>query len=93
MGSVDASQAILAVKILGRNPQGSDYLATESGLSDLLHIASSLKEKDHLDAACDALRCIANAMLLFEDSRSTFISEEVKGGEVCVKMLNVRGIL
>ncbi|KAG7098154.1 hypothetical protein E1B28_000124 [Marasmius oreades] len=84
----DASQAILAVKILGRNPQGSDYLATESGLSDLLHIASSLKEKDHLDAACDALRCIANAMLLFEDSRSTFISEEVKGGEVCVKMLN-----
>ncbi|KAG7098282.1 hypothetical protein E1B28_000245 [Marasmius oreades] len=84
----DASQAILAVKMLGRNPQGSDHLATESGLSDLLNIASNLKEKGHLDAACEALRCIANAMLLFEGGRSTFISEEVKGGQVCLKMLN-----
>ncbi|KAF9263754.1 hypothetical protein L218DRAFT_901416 [Marasmius fiardii PR-910] len=84
----DANQAILAVKMLGRNPQGSNYLATETGLSDLLIIASSLLEKDNLGAGCEALRCIANAMLLFEGGRSTFLTEEVNGGEICMQMLN-----
>ncbi|KAK1231623.1 hypothetical protein PQX77_005246 [Marasmius sp. AFHP31] len=83
----NASQALLAVKMLGRHPQGSDYLASEAGLSTLLSIATSLKEKDDLNGSCEALKCIANAMLLFEDGRSTFISGEVNGGEVCVKLL------
>ena len=75
--------------MLGRHPQGSEYLASEAGLSTLLSIASNLNEKDDLNASCEALKCIANAMLLFEDGRSTFVSEEVKGGEVCVKLLKV----
>ncbi|KAL0569968.1 hypothetical protein V5O48_011986 [Marasmius crinis-equi] len=72
--------------MLGRHPEGSEYLASEAGLSTLLSIATSLKEKD-LNAFSEALKCIANAMLLFENGRSALISEEVKGGEICVRLL------
>ncbi|EEB96756.1 hypothetical protein MPER_04056, partial [Moniliophthora perniciosa FA553] len=32
--------------------------------------------------------CIANAMLLFDEARASFISKEVPGGETVVAMLN-----
>lgn len=83
----DAAQALLAVKTLGKNPSGSETLATASTLSALLGLSISFK--DDPEASSEALRCIANTMLLFEHARGTFIGKDVGGGETCVGMLDV----
>ncbi|KAF8165135.1 guanine nucleotide exchange factor [Crassisporium funariophilum] len=83
--SKDAAQALLAVKTLGKDPSGSAYLATDANLSTLLNYATTFK--DEHDACSEALRCIANALLLIEDARATFISKGVNGGEACITML------
>jgi len=77
----------LALKTLGKDPAGSSFLATSSNLSTLLGFSTTFK--DDFDAACEALRCIANALLLIDAARSTFISKEVNGANVCVSMLDV----
>lgn len=75
------------MKTLGKDPSGSSFLSTSTNLSALLSL--SAKFKDNHDASCEALRCIANALLLIEDARSTFISKNVDGGDACVMMLEV----
>ncbi|KAK0205981.1 guanine nucleotide exchange factor [Desarmillaria ectypa] len=86
LSSKDAAQALLAVKTLGKNPSGSETLATASTLSTLLGLSTSLK--DDPEASSEALRCIANTLLLFDHARGTFISKDVGGGEICVGMLD-----
>ncbi|KAK0226916.1 guanine nucleotide exchange factor [Armillaria nabsnona] len=86
LSSKDAAQALLAVKTLGKNPSGSETLATASTLSALLGLSISFK--DDPEASSEALRCIANTMLLFEHARGTFIGKDVGGGEICVGMLD-----
>jgi hypothetical protein len=73
---------------LGKNPTGSEVLGTAPNLSILLGLVASLK--DDPEASGEALRCIANAMLLIERARSVFISKEVNGGETCISWLQVR---
>ncbi|EEB95318.1 hypothetical protein MPER_05726, partial [Moniliophthora perniciosa FA553] len=82
----DQAKGLLAVKTLGKKPEGAEQLATTFGLSTLLTLAVDLK--DDIEASSEALRCIANTLLLFDKSRALFISEEVGGGEICVKVLN-----
>ncbi|KAF5368987.1 hypothetical protein D9758_003121 [Tetrapyrgos nigripes] len=81
----DAAHALLAVKTLGKNPSGSEYLATAPALSTFLSLANSFR--DDIDASCEALRCIANTMLLFEQARRTLTTKEVGGGEAVLAML------
>ncbi|THU99140.1 hypothetical protein K435DRAFT_659617 [Dendrothele bispora CBS 962.96] len=81
----DAAQALLAVKTLGKNPSGSEQLATTASLSTLLSLANTLKEDT--DASCEALRCIANTLLLFDHARRTIISKQVGGGDIVTGML------
>jgi len=81
----------LAIKTLGKDPTGSAFLASSANLSALLGFASTFK--DDPEASSEALRCIANALLLIEGGRSTFIGSEVNGGEVCLTMLEVRRVL
>ncbi|KAF8974381.1 guanine nucleotide exchange factor [Flammula alnicola] len=83
--SKDAAQALLAVKTLGKDPTGSRSLASSTNLTTLLGFATTFK--DDPEAASEALRCIANALLLVEEARSTFISKEINGGDVCALML------
>jgi len=83
----DAAQALLAVKTLGKDPAGSKYLAKAPNLLTLLGFATTFK--DDPDASSEALRSIANALLLIEEARSTFISKEVNGGDTCILMLEV----
>ncbi|KAF9535078.1 guanine nucleotide exchange factor [Crepidotus variabilis] len=83
--SKDAALALLAVKTLGKDPSGSAFLASSTNLSTLLGFATTMK--DDQDASCEALRCIANALLLVEGARSTFITKEVNGGDTCITML------
>ncbi|KAJ7929007.1 guanine nucleotide exchange factor synembryn-domain-containing protein [Mycena leptocephala] len=70
---------------LGKNPTGSETLGTAPNLSILLELVASLK--DDPEASGEALRCIANALLLIERARSVFISKEVNGGETCMALL------
>ncbi|KAJ7677217.1 guanine nucleotide exchange factor [Mycena rosella] len=81
----DAALALLAIKTLGKNPTGSEVLGTAPNLSILLALVTSLK--DDPEASGEALRCIANAMLLIERARSILISKEVNGGEMCISLL------
>ncbi|KIK56191.1 hypothetical protein GYMLUDRAFT_230524 [Collybiopsis luxurians FD-317 M1] len=82
----DAAQALLAVKTLGRIPAGSEPLTESSNISTLLELSNSLIKEDK-NASSEALRCIANTMLLYDHARVTFVSREVGGGEACATML------
>ncbi|KAJ4490042.1 guanine nucleotide exchange factor [Lentinula aciculospora] len=82
----DAAQALLAVKTLGKVTSGSQPLSEAGGLSTLLSLTTSLK--DDPEASTQALRCIANTLLLFDHARATFISTEVGGGETSISMLD-----
>ncbi|KAJ3869500.1 guanine nucleotide exchange factor [Lentinula novae-zelandiae] len=86
LAAKDAAQALLAVKTLGRIPSGSEPLSEAGNLSTLLYLSASLK--DEPEASTEALRCIANTLLLFDHARQTLISKEVGGGDVCVSMLD-----
>ncbi|KAI0734889.1 guanine nucleotide exchange factor [Fomitopsis betulina] len=81
----DAFSALLAIKTLGKEPIGSEVIATSANLSTLLALSRSLK--DDADASNEALRCIANALLLISDARDTFIRNEVGGGEAAADLL------
>jgi hypothetical protein len=83
----DAAKALLAVKSLGRDPSGSEFLARPDNLSALLSLSTSYK--DDPDASLESLRCIANALLLIETSRETFLKPPVNGGDFCLNALEV----
>ncbi|OBZ66660.1 hypothetical protein A0H81_13405 [Grifola frondosa] len=85
LSSKDATQALQAVKALGKNPAGSEVIASSANLSTLLGLSQSYK--DNMEASHEALRCIANALLLVEQARVTFITKEVGGGEAVVELL------
>ncbi|KAG2013446.1 hypothetical protein CC2G_010359 [Coprinopsis cinerea AmutBmut pab1-1] len=82
----DAAKALLAVKTLGRDPSGSEVIAQVQNMTALLDFQSSLK--DYPDAANEAIRCIANALLLVESARARFLSTDVNGPDVCVPLLD-----
>ncbi|EJD00790.1 uncharacterized protein FOMMEDRAFT_141603 [Fomitiporia mediterranea MF3/22] len=80
----DAGLALLALKTLGRAPAASDIIARESNLRILLSTTKSLRSSD-TEAADDALRCVANALLLVERGRETWV--DIHGGAYCVDLL------
>ncbi|KAF7331636.1 hypothetical protein MKEN_00043200 [Mycena kentingensis (nom. inval.)] len=81
----DAALALLALKTLGKNPTGSESLSTAPTLSALLKLVTTLK--DDTEAMGEALRCIANALLLFEPARLVLVSNQVNGGDPCLELL------
>ena len=85
---LDAPKVLLAVKFLGRDPVGSQVLSTPSNLAVLLTFSSSFK---HIPEASDnALRAIANALLLVPPARTTFLDVRVDGGPIVLSKLEVR---
>lgn len=76
------------MKTLGRDPAGSQVIAKADNLKTLLGFQSTFK--DTPDAAMEALRCIANSLLLVDTARSLFLEKGVDGGDVTVPMLEVR---
>ncbi|KAG6919461.1 hypothetical protein DXG01_005720 [Tephrocybe rancida] len=85
LSSKDAVQALLAVKELGKDPAGSEFLGSPANLSTLLTLASSFK--DDPEASSEALRSVANALFLVEKARSTILDKEVDGGVIAISML------
>jgi len=84
---LDASRALLALKTLGKHPSGSEVLSAPANLSVLLSLSTSLEDPD---ASSEALRCIANTLVLVERARATWVSKEVEGGVACMALLEVR---
>ncbi|KAI0637602.1 guanine nucleotide exchange factor [Trametes polyzona] len=81
----DAGHALQAVKSLGKNPAGSEVIASSANLAALLSFARTYK--DDLEASNEAIRCVANAMLLVDQARNTFIEKQVGGGEFALELL------
>jgi Guanine nucleotide exchange factor synembryn len=84
----DAHLALSVIKALGRHPSGSAVIASDNNLSTLLEASKSFKDSN-LEASLEALRCIANALLLIESARTTLINGSVNGGEYVVLLLEV----
>ncbi|KAI9448470.1 guanine nucleotide exchange factor [Lactarius indigo] len=82
----DAHLALSAIKALGRHPSGSSVLASASNLSILLAVSKNFSGSN-LDASLEALRCIANTLLLIESARNTLTSDSVNGGEYAVLLM------
>ncbi|KIY52575.1 hypothetical protein FISHEDRAFT_34994 [Fistulina hepatica ATCC 64428] len=82
--SPHAARAMLAIKTLGKNPHGSLIIAKPDNLTALLTFAS--KPNVDPDACAEALRSIANALLLVDAARRTFVNAPVRGGDVVVVM-------
>lgn len=101
--AVDTALALLALKTLGRNPTASRVIVSPSvcihlllllaefdllrkNLQILLNLATDSRES-YADAAYEAMRCVANALLLIEAGRDTWL--DIQGGEASVEMLEV----
>ncbi|KAI1788919.1 guanine nucleotide exchange factor [Ganoderma leucocontextum] len=85
LSSKDAPPALQAVKSLGKNPAGSEIISTPANLSALLSLYHTYK--DVPDASNEALRCVANALLLVDHARVTLIEKQVGGGDFAVELL------
>lgn len=85
--NLDCAQALAALKSLGKNPAGSEAIATPANLNTIISVSEHFK--DDADASNEALRCVANALLLVESARRTFVRKEVGGGEAMVDFLEV----
>ncbi|KIP10594.1 hypothetical protein PHLGIDRAFT_101008 [Phlebiopsis gigantea 11061_1 CR5-6] len=83
--SKDVGQALLTIKSLGKLPTGSQVVATRQNLHSLLIIFNAFK--DDAEASNEALKCIANALLLIESARSSFVHKEVGGGDAVIDLL------
>lgn len=73
--------------MLGKMPVGSQVIAEPTNLKTLLGFSRSFKNDP--EAGNEALRCVANALLLIERARGTWTDKEVGGGDACVDLLNV----
>ncbi|KAF8897128.1 guanine nucleotide exchange factor [Infundibulicybe gibba] len=95
----DVPPALTALKNLGKNLHGSAILATPTNLALLLTISKSpalqgIRDATQIaEAENEALRCVANAMLLVDEARNTFLGGEVKGGDICVALLDVGSVV
>ncbi|KIJ32304.1 hypothetical protein M422DRAFT_35851 [Sphaerobolus stellatus SS14] len=76
--------ALLALKVIGRNITCSRVIVKRQNFEILWGLATATREQD-AEAALEAMRCIANALLLIDTSRDTLL--ELRGGEGCVEML------
>ncbi|KAG8799827.1 hypothetical protein FRC16_004301 [Serendipita sp. 398] len=66
----DLSRALLAVKTLARHPDGSAVVVKQSNLKLLCKLAGPSNPSTVTN---EALRCVANALLLVESGRDTWI--------------------
>jgi hypothetical protein len=56
-------------------------------LSTLLALSSAFKNDP--TTTSEALRCVANALLLIDSARDTWVDKKVGGGEACIGLLDV----
>ncbi|KAG1729071.1 guanine nucleotide exchange factor [Suillus paluster] len=81
----NALSALAAVKGLGKIPHGAQVLASVPNLKCLMTLALNLETTP--DASNEALKCVANTLLLSEPARTRILSQEIDGGNICVDLL------
>ncbi|CAE6384888.1 unnamed protein product [Rhizoctonia solani] len=79
LASKDVALALGAIKSLGRIESGSRVVASEKNLTHFLDIAKDLSS--NAEASKQAMRCIANAILLVPAGRETLV--DLDGDEFC----------
>ncbi|KAF8709665.1 Guanine nucleotide exchange factor synembryn, partial [Rhizoctonia solani] len=82
IASKDIALALGAIKSLGRLESGSRVVASEKNLSHFLDIAKDLSS--NAEASKQAMRCIANAILLVPAGRETLV--DLDGDEFCTRV-------
>ncbi|KAF8590259.1 hypothetical protein K439DRAFT_1627947 [Ramaria rubella] len=80
----DVALALLALKTLGRNPTASRVIVAPQNLQILQTLGSDTRDQ-YAEAAMEAMRCTANALLLIDSGRDNWL--DIRGGETCVDML------
>jgi hypothetical protein len=83
----EVARALLAVKTMGKIPAGSRLISSPTNLLALLTFSKHFK--DDPAASNEALKCVANALLLIEHARITWLQDVVDGGRACIEMLEV----
>lgn len=79
------TQALSTIRVLGRNPSGSDPLFTKKGVTVLADLAFKSKEGKDTTSTQEALKCIANCIQL-NDSVKVYLEEQDVIGS-CQKLL------
>ncbi|KAF9097346.1 hypothetical protein BGX29_008112 [Mortierella sp. GBA35] len=80
--------AIQALKTLGRSTEGCDSIFTEEGIRTLMYLSGLHKAtENNIDKTCsrEALKCLANALLLKPSTKPTF--ERLEGHSQCSQLL------
>ncbi|CAE7153533.1 unnamed protein product [Rhizoctonia solani] len=81
--SKDVVLALGAVKSLGRIEAGSRVVASKENMNHILNVAKDLSASN-VEASKQAMRCIANAILLIPAGRDTLV--ELEGDEFCTRI-------
>jgi len=76
-------RALLAIKTLGRIESGSVTIVQSKNLGLLLSLIKQLRTDPQ--PAIEAMKCVANALLLIASARDDWVS--IHGGEACVQVL------
>ncbi|CUA77175.1 Synembryn-A [Rhizoctonia solani] len=83
LASKDVALALGAVKSLGRIESGSRVVASKENMSRILDVAKDLSASN-AEASKQAMRCIANAILLVPAGRDTLV--DLDGDEFCTRV-------
>ncbi|KAG9091665.1 hypothetical protein FRC06_000477 [Ceratobasidium sp. 370] len=93
LSSKDVPQALAAIKSIGRVEAGSRVIATEQTVlpavdnqfcQNLRHFLTFASDLSNPDASKQAMRCIANAILLIPSGRDTLV--DIEGDEFCTRL-------
>ncbi|KEP49439.1 guanine nucleotide exchange factor synembryn protein [Rhizoctonia solani 123E] len=79
----DVALALGAIKSLGRIESGSRVVASKENLKHILDVAKDLSASN-AEASKQAMRCIANAILLVPAGRDTLV--DLDGDEFCTRV-------
>ncbi|KAH7344119.1 guanine nucleotide exchange factor [Rhizoctonia solani] len=89
LASKDVALALGAIKALGRIESGSRIVASKENLNRFLDVAKDLSASN-IEASKQAMRCIANAILLIPAGRDTLV--DLEGDEFCTRIYITEGL-
>ncbi|EJU05980.1 hypothetical protein DACRYDRAFT_85841 [Dacryopinax primogenitus] len=83
IGQKETTQALLAAKVLARVPEGAQVFGQTKNLRAFLKVVKSVSLPT--DAQSEAMRCVANALLLVPSARQEWIN--IGGADACIDIL------
>ncbi|CAE6429147.1 unnamed protein product [Rhizoctonia solani] len=89
LASKDVALALGAIKALGRIESGSRVVASKENMNRFLDVAKDLSASN-IEASKQAMRCIANAILLIPAGRDTLV--DLEGDEFCTRIYITEGL-